>query len=231
MNLQQANIILKKINRLYESMILDSKIDVHEQKLMLSYIQQLHTSFSDDDSVIPVAPVKKVVFAKPPVVNTPSPKVIKAPAPIKEEVVTPPPAKVVVPPPAPIVVEKPRVLASTPPPPAAEASSSKPSVPEDIAALFDSQANPKELSEKLAAQPIRDLTKSMGLNEKFLTRDELFGKDNEAFNAALTKLNSFKNFEDASIFLAELAIKYGWTKKGKKKKAQIFIKLVRRRYN
>ena len=87
------------------------------------------------------------------------------------------------------------------------------------------------MSEKLAAQPIRDLTKAMGLNEKFLTRDELFGKDNDAFNSALTKLNGFSSFEHATGFLAELATKYGWTKRGKKKKAQIFIKLVRRRYN
>ena len=32
MNLQQAKIILEKINRLYQSITLDSNIDVHEQE-------------------------------------------------------------------------------------------------------------------------------------------------------------------------------------------------------
>ena len=34
MNLQQGKIILEKINRLYQSMTLDSKIDSFEQELM-----------------------------------------------------------------------------------------------------------------------------------------------------------------------------------------------------
>jgi len=234
MNLQQANIVLKKINRLYESMILDSKIDIHEQKLMLSYIQQLHTSFSDDDAPIIKTPVQKIeTKVVPPVVKVSTPKVVQ-PKVIKEEIPVSPPPVVVAPKVEEPVVVKPPVVVAPPTPkpkPAPTPVAAKTAIPEEVESLFMMETNPKELSEKLAAQPIRDLTKAMGLNEKFLTRDELFGKDNDAFNSALTKLNSFSSFEHATGFLAELATKYGWTKRNKKKKAQIFIKLVRRRYN
>jgi len=243
MNLQQANIILKKINRLYESMILDSKIDIHEQKLMLSYIQQLHTSFSDDElPVIPKKVTKTVTTPTPPAVTTITPPVVTpAPKVIKTVTPPPPPAEVKVTPPVVIVpptpqpkVEQPVVAASTPtaPTPApVKPAPKKVAIPEDVEILFAEDGNPKELSERLAAQPIRDLTKSIGINEKILTTNELFSKDSVSFNDALYKLNNFKNFEEATPFLAELATKYGWTKRNKKKKAQIFIKLIKRRYN
>ncbi len=240
MNLQQANIVLKKINRLYESMILDSKIDINEQKLMLSYIQQLHTSFSDEDTPIVKTPSKKIeTKIVAPVAKVTTPKVVE-PKVIREEIPVSPPPVVVPPTPKvvstpkveePIVVKPPVVVTPPAPKPTPAPVAITTSIPEEVESLFTLENNPKELSEKLAAQPIRDLTKAMGLNEKFLTRDELFGKDNDAFNSALSKLNTFSSFEHATGFLAELATKYGWAKRGKKKKAQIFIKLVRRRYN
>ena len=46
MNIEQADLILKKINRLFESMSLDNKVDVFEQDLMLSYVRQLKEAFT-----------------------------------------------------------------------------------------------------------------------------------------------------------------------------------------
>ncbi len=46
MNIEQAERILKKINRLFETMALDDKIDVFEQDLMLSYVRQLKEACS-----------------------------------------------------------------------------------------------------------------------------------------------------------------------------------------
>ena len=88
----------------------------------------------------------------------------------------------------------------------------------------------KELSDKLAETPIRDLTKAISINERILTVQELFGGDNQSFSDTLAKLNGFKNLEEAKPFLTELAKKYKWTDKGRKKKAKVFIKLIRRRY-
>jgi len=75
------------------------------------------------------------------------------------------------------------------------------------------------------------LTKAISINEKILTCNELFKKDKTRFNDALKTLNEFSSFTEARPYLASLANEFGWDKKNKKKKAQIFIKLVRRRYN
>lgn len=256
MNLQQAKITLEKINRLYQSMTLDaSNIDVFEQDLMLSYIKQLYDSFSPGE----VANIAKKPSRRSTPVITPPPPVspvveveeIKVPPvkplpPIKEEI----PAAKVVPTeaPKPKVVEvspevqpvKPPVVETVPTPqatppkpsptPATPLSKPNPATNPDHEVLFEQQ-EAKELSEKLSAQPIRDLNKAMGINERFLTINELFSQDNRAYQAAIDQLNSLKTFEEAKAVLSDLAEKHGWTKRGKKKKAQIFIKLVRRRYN
>lgn len=256
MNLQQAKIILEKINRLYQSMTLDAaNIDVFEQDLMLSYVAQLHDAFSPTESKkaqkrperrpqprIPVRskPEPPAVPAPPPAPEPqPEPVVVKKPtrpaappkpAAPKASVPTPPPAPEPpvevkkTPPPAPRPAPTPEVKKTTPPP-----APPKPTVNPDHDILFE-QKEARELSEKLSAQPIGDLNRAMGINERFLTINELFDRDNQAYEKAVTRLNGLRNFDEAKPLLSELAEKHGWTQKDKKKKAQIFIKLVRRRY-
>ena len=101
---------------------------------------------------------------------------------------------------------------------------------EDMEELFE-HGSAKELSEKLSNLPIKDLRKAMGLNEKIFTMNELFGGSQPDYDKAMNELNGMSNFEQAKVYLIQnIAGKYGWTKRGKKKKAQNFIKLVRRRY-
>jgi len=232
MNLQQAKIILEKINRLYQSITLDSKIDPFEQELMLSYIEKFHEAFSTNDKSLskppanvsspePVVekkqvvskPVKTIVVDEEPKAAAPPPPPPPAPA---KEVITPV-EKVPV-----VVTPKPAPVAETPPPAA-------PKVNEEFDILFDQQEG-KELSDKLSSLPINDLTKAMGLNERILTTNELFDKDSTAFNAAMKDLNNLRDFEEAKMVLATFAEKYNWTERNKKKKAQIFIKLVQRKF-
>ena len=196
------------------------------KKLMLSYIRQFYASFSTDGSVIvrsaindktPVTPVAK---SDPIVIRKEEPKLV-----LPEEIE----AHVAPPKPKSVNVKKEQPIA-LPPPSEAPTKSDRTTVDnEEIDHLFQHQ-QAKELSEHLSELPIKDLTKSMGLNEKILTTNELFGKNTEAFNKALTTLNSCKNFEEAKNHLAEYAKTFDWTKKSNKKKAQIFIKLVRRRF-
>jgi hypothetical protein len=88
-----------------------------------------------------------------------------------------------------------------------------------------------ELSHKLSLTPIKDLKKSMGINEKIFTVTELFNGDQKLFDECLTALNDFKNFEEAKKFLAiGPASDFDWSEKSKQKKAKTFIKLVHRRY-
>ncbi len=241
MNLKQAEIILEKINRLYNTMKLDERnVDVFEQDLMLSYIRQLYDVFAPEQKVVsrnrpvlpkpeskvPPKPEPKPVAPKPKQETPPPPP--PKPEPEPEKVVAPKPPKV-----PKVVQEGPPPAAKPAPPkptPAPAISSTKGLSIEDQRELFD-DAEATELSEKLSQLPIKDLTKAMGLNEKIFTINELFGGDNKAFNEALKTLNSFRNFEEARKYLSEnIASRFDWTDKAKKKKARNFIRLVQRRY-
>lgn len=237
MNLQQAKITLEKINRLYQSITLDSTIDEHEQQLMLNYIRQFYKAFSGE----------AIEDEAPKVIKTP--RVIRKtvePTPVIQEIAVPQftpepePAPVVKPTPTPEPVSAPverPVREHTPPPatpiPVYQADERPESLPvesDDYEELFEMPAA-KELSDRLSSTPIRDLTKAISINEKILTCNELFAKDKNRFNDALKTLNGFSSFTEARPYLANLASEFGWDKKSAKKKAQVFIKLVRRRYN
>ncbi len=233
MNLQQAKITLEKINRLYQSMTLDSSIDEHEQQLMLNYIRQFYKAFSgeglenEEVEVIKTPRViRKTIEATPVVQEIPVPEF------------TPEPEPEPIPEPVPVREKQPVKQYTTPPvsptpTPTYQADKQLESVPvesDDYEELFEIPAA-KELSDRLSSTPIRDLTKAISINEKILTCNELFKKDKTRFDDALKTLNGFSSFTEARPYLATLANEYGWDKKSRKKKAQIFIKLVRRRYN
>ena len=88
-----------------------------------------------------------------------------------------------------------------------------------------------DLSDKLGLTPVQDLTKSMGINERIFTQQELFNNNAQQFNDVLNLLNGFKSFEDAKQYLITTVIpEYGWMQDNKIKKATTFIKLVKRKY-
>lgn len=88
-----------------------------------------------------------------------------------------------------------------------------------------------DLSQKLSATPLKDLNKALGLNEKFLYINELFGGDVAKFQAAIKVLNDEKDFDAARSYIeTELIETYNWMKKVKQPIAKDFVKLVRRRY-
>lgn len=87
-----------------------------------------------------------------------------------------------------------------------------------------------DLSDKLASSPISDVSKSMGINERYFTISELFGGDSQKFVEACDALNNFKSLDQAQPFLVDIAVKYGWEKGPKMKKAHNFVKHINRRY-
>ena len=103
-------------------------------------------------------------------------------------------------------------------------------VDQDLMALFSE--NPVvDLSDKLAMRPVTDLTKAFSINERYFTIQELFGGDADQFQQTLQQLNGLSSFKEASQTLIQnVAAKYEWSAETKKKKAENFIKLVRRRY-
>jgi hypothetical protein len=103
-------------------------------------------------------------------------------------------------------------------------------IPEEVSELF-THKKAIELSEKLGESPIEDLNKAMGINEKIFTIQELFGGKQSFFDEAMKQLNSFSNFDDAKDYLIKnVAVINSWGEDRKKKKAENFIKLIRRRY-
>jgi len=97
-------------------------------------------------------------------------------------------------------------------------------------ALFSLEKG-NEISDKLAMTPVNDLTKAMNINERIFTLKELFGNNKEKFDATLTKLNSFSNYEEATAYLStEVVDENGWLEESKTKKVKTFLKLVARKY-
>ena len=85
------------------------------------------------------------------------------------------------------------------------------------------------LADQFGQQPIIDLKKEIGINERYLMTENLFSGDSEAFTNAITKLNQLNNHNDALDYLKkELSKKYNWNLKSNHVKR--LFKLVERRY-
>ena len=85
------------------------------------------------------------------------------------------------------------------------------------------------LADQFGQQPIIDLKKEIGINERYLMTENLFSGDSEAFTNAITQLNQLNNHNDALDYLKkELSKKYNWNLKSNHVKR--LFKLVERRY-
>jgi hypothetical protein len=67
------------------------------------------------------------------------------------------------------------------------------------------------VADQLQKQPIADLTTAIGLNERYLYSNELFGGNMDLFREALKDLNNRASFEEAKQFLEQdLAVTHNW---------------------
>ena len=241
MNVKQAKILLEKINRLFQSMTMDDHISEIEKELMRNYVKSLYEEFMPDGGLkaaiiqktapIKVAPPVKEV-AK--IVETPVrvERVVEAPPPPPKVEVVPEPAPRPEPTPRPVAVEVQKVERKAAPvrvapPPAPKPAKAK--ISEEHEELFEFK-EATDLSERLSQSPIKDLNKAMGINERILTTNELFDGNGDAMKDALSTINRLSNFDEAKDYLANIAEIYDWASKQKKKKAIVFVKLVRRRF-
>ncbi|MBK8052197.1 MAG: hypothetical protein IPK35_02650 [Saprospiraceae bacterium] len=224
MNIQGFNKILQKIAALTDSVSPESSLSTLERDLLLGYIRELYDIALDDkparikpvvkviqeEVVLPAQAEEKLVHHPQVTVATPVEiqQIATAPKPVIPEVKIPEPAK---------VHDKiPVVLSPN---------------SEDAAAEIFADERIADLSDKLSLSPIADLTKSMGINERVFTQQELFGNDQSAFNEIMGTLNQFKNFDDAKQYLTDhVMYKYGWTAENKVKKAATFVRHIKRKY-
>ena len=92
---------------------------------------------------------------------------------------------------------------------------------------FASGAPEKTVADKLRQQPIKDLKSAIGLNQKFLFMNDLFEGENEKFNDAVNKINSFNTLTEALAFVdSELAS--AWDKENSS--VVNFMDLIERRF-
>ena len=260
MNFKQAKIILQKIESMLQTMSLDEgNISAIERDLMRSYLEQFSTNLDiTARQSIPEKKVETVNRIEQPELErvvVEVPKVLVKPTEMEgtdtsnhdalrkrvEENAKKAAHKLgLVAETIPKPVRKEKVVREFIPEPHVEApvlvqkvemeETVEPSQKDAIGSLFEFR-EAKELSEKLGDLPIRDLSTALGLNEKIFTINELFGGDKSAYDDTIQLLNTFSSFDDAKKYLSEnIAGKYRWSDNERKKKAKIFIKMVRRRY-
>ena len=65
-------------------------------------------------------------------------------------------------------------------------------------------------SDKLQQQPVEDLKRSIGINEKFAFMNELFQSNQQRYSDSIDALNNFRNYEEAHAHLTMLTAEMKW---------------------
>lgn len=95
---------------------------------------------------------------------------------------------------------------------------------------FSANNQDNSVADKLLKNPVSDLKKSIGINEKFAFINELFDGDLNSYSEAIDKLNNGDNYQQAINFLeTELVEKYNWN--GESDAFQKLKNLVMRRFS
>ena len=88
----------------------------------------------------------------------------------------------------------------------------------------------KEVAEKIALEPIKDLRSAIGINDKFQFMEELFNKNESLFESSIKTINSYKNIAEAQFWIKQnLRNKYSWVEESTAVLA--FDQLVKRRFS
>lgn len=99
----------------------------------------------------------------------------------------------------------------------------------DLNEQYAEEQEDRSLSEQLKKQPITDLLAAIGLNERYLYANDLFGGDIEEFRKVIRLLNEFDNeIEATRYFNGELRRTYGWD--DDHELAEALFLLVKRRF-
>ena len=87
----------------------------------------------------------------------------------------------------------------------------------------------RSLAAKLQQNPVPDLKSVIGINDKFLFVNELFGGSMEKYNKSIENLNDLKTLNGAMIYLNELKIELQWNSSNEA--YQKLAELVRRKFD
>lgn len=86
-----------------------------------------------------------------------------------------------------------------------------------------------ELAEKLKDEPLKDIKKAVGVNDRFIFISELFRGDEDMYERSIKTINRFTIYPEAEFWIQrELKLKLGWDEGNPVVKQ--FDQLVRRRF-
>jgi len=221
MKFEKTKVLLKKINAIHDGVAEGgAEYSSLERDLILEYIRDLYECIRLDESKAP--PIEpKPATAEVPKVNIVPPVTA---APKFEDII-----------PRPIANGEVNGLhknghVSKPEPQVVPTTTYVLDMDPEMEELF-AEAKLGDLSQRYANTPIQDISKAMGINERILTINELFKGDQQQFQTTSETLNGFTSFAEAKTYLSKgPARNYDWLSSKRKKKAAVFIKLVRRRY-
>lgn len=92
--------------------------------------------------------------------------------------------------------------------------------------LADTLARPRDVASELRlGEPLTDLRRAIGINDKFLMIRDLFGGDGAAYEEAIDALNGFEDLDDCMIHIAE---NYAWNPNSDG--AKFIVELLERKF-
>ncbi len=89
---------------------------------------------------------------------------------------------------------------------------------------LSNQIKEKPVASQLQEKPISDLTKEIGVHDRFLFIKELFNGDSNHYERTIDKVNQFTDIAEALIYIQE---NFSWNENNKA--ANKFIELIRRK--
>lgn len=96
----------------------------------------------------------------------------------------------------------------------------------DVQTLSDTLAAPRDMASELRRrEPVTDLRRVIGINDKFLMIHDLFGGESREYEQAIDALNDFEDLDDCMIFIAE---NYAWNPNSDG--AKLLMELLERKF-
>jgi hypothetical protein len=87
-----------------------------------------------------------------------------------------------------------------------------------------------EMAETISGEPLKDLRKGIGVNDRFLFVNDLFRGDESSYERSIKTINGFNILPEAQYWIErELKIKLGWD--DEQEVVKQFYALVRRRFS
>jgi hypothetical protein len=177
-----------------------------ELELILHKIEKLYQKSIVFNHLNSNGDTKQNAITSKPVVETPKVE-------IKQETVNP------------VISDKPIDLFGSEIPPVTE----KPKQEKKAEKKEDKKEEKPAISNKIQKPSIQDLTKAIGLNDKFLFANELFEGNMQEYSIAIQQLNGAGSLESAMDYFSNLQQLYEWDME--KETVKQLVDLVDRRYS